>query len=220
MKNEEFKNPLPPISESEQFEAHAPEEVYENLLELIEKTKQAENSKPSVLPKLVDEMEKFLTEKPAPPASWMKRFGANFHKYDYHQIVLPDDLCSPYNTEMESLLDIKSEYIGRSFQALEHFMIVRNHFLFDNGHAAPVECPKAILMLESEQRDQEVDWDCTFTLFADGSYQSYNLEKENEESIGAYGEEIIKLYPSVIQKLVLRLPQEGIDYGLFTQLEE
>ncbi len=213
-KDDEFINPLPPVEEQEQFDSHTPEEVYQNLLELIEKEQDETAQWQSRLADILDAFERFLTETPEPPPEWMKRFGDRYEKFDYHQIVLPDDLCDPYDTEIENIRRIRNELEDQSYQSLEHYLIVRNHFVFTNGHAENIPAPKPILMLESEQRDEEITWDCTYTLFGDGSYQAYNLEKEEEESLGAFGQEVARLYPSVLRKLVLRLPVEGEDYGL------
>jgi hypothetical protein len=209
----EFVNPLPSIEEQEQFQAYSPEEVYQNLLDLLEKEKSEHGEYTYKLNEILDAFEKFLTEEPAPPKEWMDRFGDRYEKFDYHQIVIPDDFNDPAETELTNLARLREEFGNNSNQALEHFLILRNHFIFTNGHAASIEAPKPLLMLESEQKDEEISWDCTYTLFADSSYQSYNLEKEEEESLGAYGEEVARLYPSVLRKLILRLPLEGQDFG-------
>lgn len=197
---------LPP---EEPLHAPSPEEVLEQFRSLM----QSDACEKPNLNAIVDAMVDFLRTKPEPPAEWTQRFEAMGGGFDYHQICLPDDIIDPYLDEEENLLRLKDLYGSESFLALEHFLLTRNHFLFNNGHLQPIYCPRPVLMLESQTEDQDVDWDCTATFFADGSTASYNLEGEREESLGRDNREILALHLDTLRKLAVRVPVDGEDFG-------
>lgn len=189
------------------------EEVMGNFGKLMQSGYEKVKDREPILPQLLQDCIKFLTEQPAPPATWGERLGERASFYDYHQIVMPDGLCDPYAEELDNLKKLADLESSESYMALEHFLLSRNHFLMTDGHIPVYSCPEPILMLESHPEDPEVDWDCFCYVFPDGSYQVYNLEKEEEESLGRGASEMFGLHQATLSKLSLKIPQEGEDYG-------
>lgn len=163
------------------------EERLKNFMELI----QAQKAEPweSRLNDILDAFEDFLTLRPEPPQSWLDNYAASGKKFDYHQVVLPQDFQDPYEDDLGNIRRLRNEFERvPSTMALEHELVSRNYFIFENGHAEAIPAPRPMLMLESQDRDddQEVEegditWDCCISIFADGSYTSYNLEHDDEE---------------------------------------
>jgi hypothetical protein len=189
----------------------SPDEIFQAFqIKLAEYRDMGQNHK-TTIPQVLDIFQAFLEEKPEPPESWKIQVGDKADKFDYHQIVLPQDHCDPYKLELENIEIIRDS--GRYSMALEHALISRNYFIFTDGHADSIPAPKPLLMLESHENDNAVDWDCCFYIWPDGSFYSYNLEGEHEENSGEDALEIVKIYRSVITNLVLKVPQEGVDFG-------
>tara|TARA_B110000483_G_C18055365_1_gene488208 strand:- start:114 stop:773 length:660 start_codon:yes stop_codon:yes gene_type:complete len=213
MNKEDFELPEGFEEEFQDKEAPEPEVLYGNFRQLLDLGQKKSETRKNPLPQILSDCLKFLLDKPEPPASWAERLGERAKLYDYHQIVLPDGLCDPYAEEVTNMKDLISNYSTDSFMALEHFILSRNHFLMSDGHLGAYDCPEPLLMLESHPEDQDVSWDCFCYVFPDGSYQVYNLEKEEEESLGRGAQEMFELYQKILTQLVIRVPQEGVDYG-------
>lgn len=197
---------LPP---EEPMLAPSVEEVLEQFRTILQS---GEQEAPQLVT-ILDGMIRFLEEKPAPPASWQERFAKHGGTFDYHQIALPDDMIDPYLDEVDNLQRFKDSYGAESFLAMEHFLLTHNYFLFINQHMESIYCPRPVLMLESSEEDQEVDWDCAVTFFADGSVATYNLEGEREEVLGRDAREILACHMDTLRKLQVRIPKEGEDFG-------
>ena len=166
------------------------EERLKNFMELV----QAEKTKPweSRLFDILDSFEDFLTLRPEPPQSWQDNYAASGKKFDYHQVVLPQDFQDPYEDDLGNIRRLRGEFERvPSTMALEHELISRNYFIYENGHADPIAAPRPMLMLESKDRDDDqeeeggdITWDCCISIFPDGSYTSYNLDNDDEEVLG------------------------------------
>lgn len=170
----------------------------------------------SILGDLLQGFEKFLIERPSPPQSWLDRVGDDAQKYDYHQIVLPGDHLDPYKDDLENVRMIEEKFHGqKSNMALENFLVTRNHFLFGNSHLAPVTLPRPLVMLESYPESKELDWDCYVTVFPDGSWQAYNLDRDDDESIGEDITENLERWMPFIHAMRVAPPAEGRDFGCF-----
>ena len=110
------------------------------------------------------------------------------------------------------------ERFGGDLSKYDYWQIVlisRNYFIYENGHAEPIAAPRPLLMLEStEIEGRQVDWDCCITIFADGSFYAYNLEKNEEEVLGENVKDILENQMEVLSELSLVIPVEGRDYGI------
>ena len=196
------------------------EERLKNLMELI----QAEKAKPweSRLNDILDSFEDFLTLRPDPPQAWLDNYAANGKKFDYHQIVLPQDFQDPYEDDLGNIRRLRGEFERvPSTMALEHELISRNYFIYENGHAAPIAAPRPMLMLESkdidddqEEEEGDITWDCCIAIFPDGSYTSYNLDHDDEEVLGEDFKAVFEKHIKTLSKMQLVIPVEGRDYGI------
>ena len=174
----------------------------------------------SILSELLWAFEQFLVDQPTPPKSWSERLGQQADKYDYYQIVLPGDYLDPYKDDLENVRLLRDKFAGeKSFMALENFLVTHNHFLYGNGHAAPVCLPRPLLMLESYADSPQITWDCTLTVFPDGSWHAYNMDRDDEDSLGEdIGEQLERWMP-IISFLKVLVPMEGRDFGWFNPAE-
>jgi hypothetical protein len=196
------------------------EERLKNFMELV----QAEKTKPweSRLSDILDSFEDFLTLRPDPPQSWQDNYAASGKKFDYHQVVLPEDFQDPYEDDLGNIRRLRGEFERvPSTMALEHELISRNYFIYENGHADPIEAPRPMLMLESKDRDDDqeeeegdITWDCCISIFPDGSYVSYNLEHDDEEVLGEDFKAVFEKNIETLSKMQLVIPVEGRDYGI------
>ncbi len=197
------------------------EKHLQHFLEVLEGWKSEEWT--SRLNDILDSFEDFLMTCPPPPASYLERFGEHPEKYDYYQIVLPDDFQDPFEDDLGNIRRLRSNFENSpSSMALEHFLISRNYFLYENGHAEAIPAPRPILMLETSEVENEeveddksgVDWDCCISIFADGSYFAYNLDHDEEEVLGEDIKDILEDKMDTLSKLRLVIPVEGRDYGV------
>ncbi len=194
----------------------SPEERLESFANLVRDAERQKGLWTSQVHRLLDEYLQFLEEKPTPPESWTKRLGSQVEKYEYHQIVLPEDYLDPYLDEIGNLQLLKEKFSGSlGFMALESFLVTRNHFLFGNGHLKPIEIPRPIAMFESIPDSKEIPWDCTLSVFSDGSWVSYNMDREEEESMGEGISEHLERWLPLLGHMRVVIPQEGQDYGVF-----
>ncbi len=198
------------------------EERLKNFMELIQAQKGEEWQ--SRLSDILDSFEDFLTMRPEPPQSWQDTYAASGKQFDYYQIVLPKDFEDPYEDDLGNIRRLRNEFERTSStMALEHELISRNYFIYENGHADPIPAPRPLLMLESQDRDddQEVEegditWDCCISIFADGSYISYNLDHDEEEVLGEDFKAVFEKHIKTLSKLQLVIPIEGRDYGILS----
>lgn len=192
------------------------DEKISSLLSLIES--QRETPYNSRFDEILDGFEDFLMTRPAPPKEWQERFDASGKKFDYWQIVLPADFQDPFEDDLGNIRRLRNEFSDtKPSMALEHLLITRNYFLYENGHAAPIPAPRPILMLESmDDEKSKIDWDCCFTLFGDGSFYAYNLDQDNEEELGEDFKSILKERIGTLSEMRLIVPAEGRDYGIIT----
>jgi len=196
------------------------EERLKNFMELVKE----EQEKPwtSRLPEILDSFEDFLTMRPEPPQSWKDTYAASGKQFDYYQIVLPKDFEDPYEDDLGNIRRLRGEFERESStMALEHELVSRNYFVYENGHAEAIPAPRPILMLESQDRDDDqevqegdITWDCCISIFADGSYTAYNLENDDEEVLGEDFKPVFQKYIKTLSKLQLVIPVEGRDYGI------
>jgi hypothetical protein len=206
---------LPP----EEIESPTPESRLEAFAEMLKEARKGVEWTP-MLDEILDSFEKFLVDRPEPPASWSKRVGADASRYDYYQIVLPPDIIDPYKDDLENVRLLREKSAGeKGSMALEQFLVTHNHFLYGNGHAASVFVPRPLVMLESFPESKEVDWDCFLTVFPDGSWQSYNLERDDEENIGEDISENMERWSHLIHHMRVIVPAEGRDWGWFKEVE-
>ena len=99
--------------------------------------------------------------------------------------------------------------------AIEHLLISRNYFIFENGHAEPIPAPRPLLMLESvDDEGSKIDWDCCITVFSDGSFYAYNIRNDQEEVLGEDIKAILEDQMDVLSEMQLVIPVEGRDYGI------
>lgn len=196
------------------------EERLENFMELIQEQKaEPWNSR---LFDILDAFEDFLTLRPEPPKSWQDNYAASGKKFDYYQVVLPQDFQDPYEDDLGNIRRLRNEFERTpSTMALEHELVSRNYFIFENGHAEAIPAPRPILMLESQDRDDDqevlegdVTWDCCISIFADGSYVAYNLENDDEEDLGENFKAVFEKKIKILAKMQLVIPTEGRDYGI------
>lgn len=196
------------------------EERIKNFMELIKNQKSAPWE--SRLNDILDAFEDFLTVRPEPPKFWVDNFAASGKKFDYYQIVLPEDFQDPYEDDLGNIRRLRSEFERvPSTMALEHELISRNYFIFENGHAEAIPAPQPMLMLESKDRDDDeepqdgdITWDCCISIFPDGSYVSYNLEDDFDEELGEDFKSVFEKHVDTLSKLQLVIPVEGRDYGI------
>lgn len=184
------------------------------LLGVLEEWK-AEEWKPR-FHEILDSFEDFLTARPEPPAAWKARFGDKPEKFDYWQIVLPEDFQDPFEDDAGNVRRLRSVYENSVPPiALEHLLVSRNYFIYQNGHAPAIPAPRPVLMLESaELEGSKIDWDCCLYVFADGSYFAYNLDNDQEEVLGDNVRDILEQKMPVLSELSLTIPVEGRDYGV------
>ena len=207
---------------SEELSSIPGEERLKNFMELIQAQKGEEWQ--SRLSDILDSFEDFLTIRPEPPQSWQDTYAASGKQFDYYQIVLPKDFEDPYEDDLGNIRRLRNEFERTpSTMALEHELISRNYFIYENGHADPIPAPRPLLMLESQDRDddQEVEegditWDCCISIFADGSYISYNLDHDEEEVLGEDFKAVFEKHIKTLSKLQLVIPIEGRDYGILS----
>lgn len=196
------------------------EERLKNFMELV----QAQKSEPwdSRLTDILDAFEDFLTLRPEPPQTWLDTYAASGKQFDYHQVVLPQDFQDPYEDDLGNIRRLRNEFDRvPSTMALEHELISRNYFIFENGHADAIPAPRPMLMLESQDRDDDqeeqegdITWDCCISIFADGSYVAYNLDHDDEETLGEDFKAVFEKHIKTLAKLQLVIPVEGRDYGI------
>ena len=206
----------------EELSSISGEERLKNFMELIQAQKGEEWQ--SRLSDILDSFEDFLTMRPEPPQSWQDTYAASGKQFDYYQIVLPKDFEDPYEDDLGNIRRLRNEFERTpSTMALEHELISRNYFIYENGHAEAIPAPRPLLMLESQDRDddQEVEegditWDCCISIFADGSYISYNLDHDEEEVLGEDFKAVFEKHIKTLSKLQLVIPIEGRDYGILS----
>lgn len=165
--------------------------------------------------KILDAFEDFLINRPEPPEEWKARLGADAKKYDYYQIVLPADFEDPYEEDLGNIRRLRSEFESVSVtMALEHLLISRNYFIFENRHAKPIPAPRPLLMLESvDDEGSKIDWDCCISIFSDGSFYAYNIRNDQEEVLGEDIKAVLEDQMDVLSEMQLVIPVEGRDYG-------
>ena len=211
MKDNTDYNALP----DEEVLKPSPEERLEAFANLLREARKGAEWD-SILSEILSGFEIFLLERPTPPDTWKERVGTEAEKYDYYQIVLPGDHLDPYKDDLENVRMIEEKFQDqKSNMALENFLVTRNHFLFGNGHLAPVNLPRPLVMLESYPESKELDWDCCITIFPDGSWQAYNLDHDDEESIGEDISENLERWMPFIHAMRVIPPAEGRDFGWF-----
>ncbi|HQB65926.1 MAG TPA: hypothetical protein PK616_08540 [Fibrobacteraceae bacterium] len=165
---------------------------------------------------ILDAFEDFLINRPEPPEEWKARLGADVKKYDYYQIVLPADFEDPYEEDLGNIHRLRAEFEAVPVtMAIEHLLISRNYFIFENGHADPIPAPRPLLMLESvDDEGSKIDWDCCITVFSDGSFYAYNIRNDQEEVLGEDIKAILEDQMDVLCEMQLVIPVEGRDYGI------
>ena len=190
------------------------DEKIQSVLALIEEQKNSPYE--SRFDEILDGFEDFLMIHPNPPKEWQERFNASGKKFDYWQIVLPQDFQDPFEDDLGNIRRLRNEFADtKPSMALEHLLISRNYFLYENGHAKPIPAPRPILMLESmDDEKSKIDWDCCFTLFADGSFYAYNLDQDDEEELGEDFQAILQKRLGILSEMRLIVPAEGRDYGI------
>lgn len=184
----------------------------QNFLELIQEQKSVPWTSRFHL--ILDTFEDFLLGQPEPPQEWKDRLGESASKFDYYQIVLPDDFQDPYEDDLGNIRRLRGEFENSASMALEHLLISRNYFIFENGHAEPIPAPKPLLMLESvDDPNSKIDWDCCISIFQDGSYYAYNLDHDEEEELGEDFQTSLEKRLPLLSEMGLVIPVEGRDYG-------
>ena len=160
------------------------EERLGNLMQLIEA--QRGEGWESRLHDILDSFEDFLTLRPEPPQAWLNNYAASGKQFDYYQIVLPKDFEDPYEDDLGNIRRLRGEFEREpSTMALEHELISRNYFVYENGHAEAIPAPRPMLMLESQDRVLGEDFKAVF-----------------------------KKYIKTLSKMQLVIPVEGRDYGI------
>ena len=121
------------------------EERLGNLMQLIEA--QRGEGWESRLQDILDSFEDFLTMRPEPPQAWKDTYAASGKQFDYYQIVLPKDFEDPYEDDLGNIRRLRSEFERTpSTMALEHELISRNYFIYENGHAEAIPAPRPLLI--------------------------------------------------------------------------
>lgn len=206
--------------ENEELTMIPGEERLKNFMDLIQARKaETWNSR---LSDILDSFEDFLTLRPEPPQSWQDNYAASGKQFDYYQVVLPQDFQDPYEDDLGNIRRLRNEFDRvPSTMALEHELISRNYFIYENGHADPIPAPQPLLMLESQDREDnqeeqegDITWDCCISIFADGSFVSYNLDHDDEEVLGEDFKAVFDKHIKTLSKLQLVIPVEGRDYGI------
>jgi len=176
------------------------------------------------LHEILGEFERFLVERPEPPRAWRDRVGENAHKFDYHQIVLPPEYINPYEDDLSNVRLLEEKFAGEpSFMALEHTLLLSNRFLFTDGHSEPISAPRPVLMLETRDEehapsgDEEI-WDCALTVFPDGSYWAYNLDRDDAEEMGEELGDLLEKHMELLSRLSVTVPVEGVHFGILVNL--
>lgn len=167
----------------------------------------------SPLNEILDSFKSFLEDKPKPPQEWMDMLGEKANKYDYHQVVLPTELTDPYKDELDNIEHIRSIWGDCSFMALDAQLILRNKILYTNGHCKTLYVPKPLISLESNPKSEIIDWDCCLSIYPDGSYYSYNMDKDDQEDLSINGVDFFKNYEEIIRNMIFYIPIDGHDYG-------
>lgn len=208
------------IEENEELKEIDGEERLKNFLELVQKQKGEQWD--SRLFDILDAFEDFLTVRPEPPQEWKDTYAEKGKEFDYYQIVLPQDFQDPYEDDLGNIRRLRNEFERTpSTMALEHELVSRNYFVFENGHAEAIPAPRPMLMLESkdreddeEEKEGDITWDCCISIFPDGSYIAYNLAHDDEEVLGEDFKAEFDKHIDVLSRLQLVIPVEGRDYGI------
>ncbi|HSQ42553.1 MAG TPA: hypothetical protein VLM37_09760 [Fibrobacteraceae bacterium] len=205
---------LPP----EEIPFPSPEARMDLFAEMLSQAKKEDASWTPLLKELLESFERFLVDQPPPPQEWSDRLGTDANRFDYYQLVLPGEYTDPYRDDLENVRLLREKFNPESsFMALENFLVTRNHFLYGNGHTAPVFLPRPLVMLESFPESQRVDWDCYLTVFPDGSWMAYNLDQDDEETLGESIKEHLERWAPLLQHLRILVPAEGHDWGWISQ---
>lgn len=208
-------NNLPPDIEPEDLPELDTGERLDNLLQLLQDGREdARRNHPCRITDILEMFADFLSRKPGPPKTWQDRVGVQAGKFDYHQIVLPGDYLDPYLDDLENVRKLHRQFSdGNCPMVLEHHLLSFNYFLFSDGIYPSIAAPRPLLMLESAPEDPEINWDCALTVFPDGSYYSYNLDKDQEEDLGEDIYDILPARLDLLGKLRLLIPAQGRDFG-------
>lgn len=207
------------MEDNEDYQSPGPEERMEYFAELLRNSQNEMLNWKSQVPSLLQNFHDFLLNRPEPPAEWFARLGAQASKFDYHQIVLPNEITDPYLDEAENLVRLQDQ-LGNGTMAIENYLVTRNHFIFRDGILPPIELPRPTLMLESVPESKDVDWDCTITVYADGSWMGYNMDRDDEEIFGDSFSESIQKWMPLLSKMRILAPEEGVDFGLIGPISE
>ena len=205
--------------ENEELKEISGEERLKNFMELVQNQKNEPWD--SRLFDILDAFEDFLTYRPEPPREWLETYAKSGKEFDYYQVVLPQDFQDPYEDDLGNIRRLRNEFERTpSTMALEHELVSRNYFIFENGHAEAIPAPRPMLMLESKDREDDeeelegdITWDCCISIFPDGSYIAYNLNHDDEEELGEDFKAEFDKHIDVLSKLQLVIPVEGRDYG-------
>jgi len=197
-------------------EYHPPsvDEILNSIQHSLSEARHEAENVPLYLDTILQQFQDFLDQRPSPPQEWQERVGAQADKYDYHQIVLPDSLCDPYLDEPENIERLRNHWSGTPFMALEAQLILRNKFLWLDGHAEQPPAPRPLLQFESIPEHKELDWDCALTLYPDGSWWTYNMDQEDSEDLGIEAELVFSQYQDLLPNMQLIPPTEGYDFGI------
>ena len=206
--------------ENEELKEISGEERLKNFMELVQNQKNEPWD--SRLSDILDAFEDFLTFRPEPPREWQETYAKSGKEFDYYQVVLPQDFQDPYEDDLGNIRRLRNEFERTpSTMALEHELVSRNYFIFENGHAEAIPAPRPMLMLESKDREDDeeelegdITWDCCISIFPDGSYIAYNLNHDDEEELGEDFKAEFDKHIDVLSKLQLVIPVEGRDYGV------
>ena len=184
--------------ENEELKEISGEERLKNFMELVQQQKDEPwNSR---LFDILDAFEDFLTLRPEPPQEWQETYAKSGKEFDYYQVVLPQDFQDPYEDDLGNIRRLRNEFERTpSTMALEHELVSRNYFIFENGH---------------EEQEGDITWDCCISIFPDGSYIAYNLNHDDEEELGEDFKAEFDKHIDVLSKLQLVIPVEGRDYGI------
>ena len=208
------------MAEDEELKEVSGEERLKNFMELVQNQKNEPWD--SRLFDILDAFEDFLTYRPEPPREWQETYAKSGKEFDYYQVVLPQDFQDPYEDDLGNIRRLRNEFERTpSTMALEHELVSRNYFIFENGHAEAIPAPRPMLMLESKDREDDeeeqegdITWDCCISIFPDGNYIAYNLAHDDEEVLGEDFKAEFDKHIDVLSKLQLVIPVEGRDYGI------
>ena len=167
----------------EELKSITGEESLNSFMELVQKLK--DEPWTSRLNDILDAFEDFLTIRPEPPQSWQDNYAASGKKFDYYQIVLPED------------------FIFENGHA-EPIPAPRPILMLESKDRADDEQPQ----------EGDITWDCCISIFADGSYVAYNLDHDDEEELGEDFKVVFEKHIKTLSKLQLVIPVEGRDYGI------